>query len=214
MDTRAYRSKIGRLPFALRNELNERIRDGEVGTKLVAWLNSTKEFKAVQKAEKCEPINAQNLTEWRGAGYKAWLADQDKSAWLRGATDLALMIAQQTGGSAADIGTQIAAGQMVNLLESADEETLPELAKALAKIRSEETKAKKVGLDAEKNTLDRERLNLDTAKYQRETCKLFIEWRKNKQALEIADDRALDSDAKTEALGKLMFGDLWRPTQK
>lgn len=214
MDTRAYRSKIGRLPFALRNELNERIRDGEVGTKLVAWLNGTKEFKALQKAEKCDPINAQNLTEWRGAGYKAWLADQDKSSWLRGATDLALLIAQTTGGSAADIGTQIAAGQMVNLLESADKETLPELAKALSKIRGEETKAKKVDLDAQKVALDRERLDLDVAKYQRETCNLFIEFCKKKQALAIVEDRGLDADAKTNALGQVLFGELWSGSKK
>jgi len=214
MDTRAYRSKIGRLPFALRNELNERIRDGEVGTRLVAWLNTTKEFKAVQRTEKCDPINAQNLTEWRGAGYKAWLADQEKSAWMRGAAELARTIAVATGGSAADIGTQIAAGQILNLLESADEELLPELTKAVAKIKSEETKARKVGLDAEKLALDRERLDLDTNKFQRDTCKLFLDWCKKKQALVIADDRALDSDAKTEALGQLMFGDLWRGSKK
>ena len=39
MTTRCYRSKIGRLPFAVRNELNERIRDGEGGPAILAWLN-------------------------------------------------------------------------------------------------------------------------------------------------------------------------------
>ncbi len=35
MTTRCYRSKIGRLPFAVRNELNERIRDGAQGLSLI-----------------------------------------------------------------------------------------------------------------------------------------------------------------------------------
>ena len=43
MNTRCYRSKIGRLPFAVRNELNERIRDGAQGAELLDWLNGLKE---------------------------------------------------------------------------------------------------------------------------------------------------------------------------
>ena len=47
MTTRCYRSKIGRLPFAMRNELNERIRDGEGGPAILAWLNAEKATRRV-----------------------------------------------------------------------------------------------------------------------------------------------------------------------
>ena len=47
MNTRCYRSKIGRLPFAIRNELNERIRDGAQGAEILEWLNGLKETKRI-----------------------------------------------------------------------------------------------------------------------------------------------------------------------
>ena len=76
MNTRCYRSKIGRLPFAIRNELNERIRDGAQGPELLEWLNGLKETRKVlremggqrsvsERAASAAPINAQNLTDWR-----------------------------------------------------------------------------------------------------------------------------------------------------
>ena len=47
MTTRCYRSKIGRLPFAVRNELNERIRDGAQGAEILDWLNGLKETRKI-----------------------------------------------------------------------------------------------------------------------------------------------------------------------
>src|SRR4051812_39971876 len=43
--------KIARLPEDLRQELNERLCDGEAGTSLVAWLNGLPEVQAVMAAE-------------------------------------------------------------------------------------------------------------------------------------------------------------------
>jgi len=40
--------KIARLPRSIRTTLNNRIEDGEPGTKLVQWLNSLDEVKEVQ----------------------------------------------------------------------------------------------------------------------------------------------------------------------
>ena len=47
MTTRCYRSKIGRLPFAVRNELNERIRDDAQGAEILDWLNGLKETRKI-----------------------------------------------------------------------------------------------------------------------------------------------------------------------
>ena len=79
MNTRCYRSKIGRLPFAVRNELNERIRDGAQGAELLDWLNGLKETRKILREQKSGPINAQNLTDWRSSGYRDWLDDQDRA---------------------------------------------------------------------------------------------------------------------------------------
>ena len=56
--------KIARLPHMVREELNRRIRDGEEGKKLVAWLNGLPKVKAVVAAEfGGKPISEQNLSE-------------------------------------------------------------------------------------------------------------------------------------------------------
>ena len=43
--------KIARLPLDIREQLNRRLQDGEIGKELVVWLNSVPEVQAVLKAE-------------------------------------------------------------------------------------------------------------------------------------------------------------------
>jgi hypothetical protein len=70
--------KIARLPRAVREELNHRLRDGEEGKKLVTWLNGLPEVKAVVAAEfSGKPIREQNLSEWKKRGYRDWVAHQE-----------------------------------------------------------------------------------------------------------------------------------------
>jgi hypothetical protein len=67
--------KIGRLPVAVREELNRRMENGDQGGHLLAWLNSLPEVQAVVEAEfEDKPIRKQNLSEWRKGGYQKWLA--------------------------------------------------------------------------------------------------------------------------------------------
>src|SRR5262245_30416762 len=69
----ARNGKIARLPFSIREELNQRLNDGDGGEPLLEWLNS---LEAVQKVVverfKGVPIGAQNLTEWRQGGFVDW----------------------------------------------------------------------------------------------------------------------------------------------
>jgi hypothetical protein len=70
--------KIARLPRAVRERLNRRLRDGEEGKKLVVWLNELPEVKAVLAAEfGGKPIREQNLSEWKKGGYRDWLTHQE-----------------------------------------------------------------------------------------------------------------------------------------
>jgi hypothetical protein len=70
--------KIARLPRALREQLNRRLRNGEEGKKLVVWLNDVPEVKAILAAEfGGKAIREQNLSEWRKGGYREWLAHQE-----------------------------------------------------------------------------------------------------------------------------------------
>ena len=72
------KGKIARLPHAVREELNQRLQNGESGTQLLAWLNSHPETQRVL-AESFDgrPINHPNLTAWRSGGFKDWLAGRE-----------------------------------------------------------------------------------------------------------------------------------------
>jgi len=216
MNTRCYRSKIGRLPFAVRNELNERIRDGAQGAELLDWLNGLKETKRILRemgssrgAGPSGPVNAQNLTDWRSTGYKDWLEDQNDADRIRRVAELSHTIATAAGGSAAGVACNIATAKIMDALQSADEDQIADLSKALVALRSGENAAQKVALAEEKNALAKEQLELSRAKFERDTTRLFIKWAQSKDALALATDKHLGSDEKTERLGRLMFGDLW-----
>ena len=209
MTTRCYRSKIGRLPFAIRNELNERIRDGAGGSEILAWLNGLPSTRKIIRELKSGDINAQNLTDWRSSGYRDWLEDQCQADRIRRLAEISQTLASAAGGNAAGVGCNIATAKIMDALESADEEQVADLAKALVQLRAGENAAQKVALAEEKNAIQKEQLELSRAKFERDTARLFVKWAQNKDALSIATDRKLGGDEKTERLGRLMFGDLW-----
>ena len=209
MTTRCYRSKIGRLPFAIRNELNERIRDGVGGSEILAWLNGLPSTRKIIRELKAGEINAQNLTDWRSSGYRDWLEDQCQADRIRRLAEISQTLASAAGGNAAGVGCNIATAKIMDALESADEEQVADLAKALVQLRAGENAAQKVALAEEKNAIQKEQLELSRAKFERDTARLFVKWAQNKDALSIATDRKLGGDEKTERLGRLMFGDLW-----
>lgn len=209
MNTRCYRSKIGRLPFAIRNELNERIRDGAQGSDLLIWLNGLKETKKILRELKSSIVNAQNLTDWRSTGYKDWLEDQNDADRIRRLAEVSQTLAAAAGGNVAGVGCSIATAKIMDALESADDDKIADLSTALVKLRASENAAQKVALAEEKNAIQKEQLELSRAKFERDTARLFVKWAQNRDALSIATDKRLGSDEKTERLGRLMFGDLW-----
>jgi hypothetical protein len=213
--TRYYRSKIGRLPFAIRNELNERIRDGATGSDLLDWLNASKEFKAVMKSEKCGALNAQNLTDWRTTGYADWLKDQGESDRIRSIAEKSMSLVAASGSDPSTVAARIAAASLIDLVATFDDpKQLNEASRSIAALRNAELSHEKNQLSRQKLSMDAESLALDQAKFQRSTCEMFIRWYDSKQARSIAEDKSVDVAAKTEKLGKLMFGDLWTPPKK
>src|SRR6266436_6472801 len=46
IDIMSHKGKIARLPLAIREQLNRRLQDGEIGRDLVVWLNSAPEVQA------------------------------------------------------------------------------------------------------------------------------------------------------------------------
>jgi len=69
--------KIARLPLAIRQQLNQRLQNGEQGKLLVQWLNGLPEVQAILSAQfNGQPISEPNLTAWRQGGYRDWEEEQ------------------------------------------------------------------------------------------------------------------------------------------
>ncbi len=70
--------KIARLPHHLRDQLNQRLHNGEPGVDLIKWLNQLPEVQAIL-AEHFNgvPISPQNLSEWNNGGFLDWLTTQE-----------------------------------------------------------------------------------------------------------------------------------------
>lgn len=69
--------KIARLPRTMRDTLNVRLQEGEPGPELLAWLNAEPAVQAVLTAQfKGQPVNAQNLSDWRRGGHALWCQQQ------------------------------------------------------------------------------------------------------------------------------------------
>jgi len=81
-------SKIARLPHSVREELNQRLHNGEIGRTLLPWVNNLPETKKIlAELFNSKPITHQNLSEWRRAGYEDWLMHQQRIAWFENLGD-------------------------------------------------------------------------------------------------------------------------------
>jgi hypothetical protein len=76
--------KIARLPRHLRDELNQRLDDGEQGKDLVQWLNGLEEVKDILASDFAgRPVNEQNLSDWKQGGFRDWQRQQERSDSVR-----------------------------------------------------------------------------------------------------------------------------------
>jgi len=214
--------KIARLPLAIREELNMRLRDNESGQTLLEWLNGEEVVKQVlAKSFNGEPISDANLSLWRSGGFEDWMKDQGEVRKIEKLGELSLRLAQAAGGRMSKGFLAVAVGKIHEALEEGqsvefDEKGKPaitgvgvdKLAKALASIAKIEQDDERLQLDKSKHGLDQEKLTLDKKRFQRETTELFIEFSKDEKAKEIATSD-MAADTKLEALGKHLFGDAW-----
>ena len=80
---RTHISKIARLPAAIREQLNRRLHNGELGKTILAWLNELPETKKILgDIFAGKAVTHQNLSEWRRGGYQDWLLHQQRLEWF------------------------------------------------------------------------------------------------------------------------------------
>jgi len=203
--------KIARLPRAIRDQLNRRLDDGEPGTRLVEWLNGLPEVQAVVAAEfGGKPIREQNLSEWKGGGYREWLAHQEALALARDlAGDTAEYQALEGPPLTDKLALWLAARYLVasRVFQTSDSEqnwrVLRELCADIVELRRGDHRAERL-------RLERQRLEFDQAQASKNLKEQFYEWAIDPDIREQICRGFKSRAEQIEMLGKFMFGDDWR----
>ena len=102
--------KIARLPKTIRNELDQRLDNGQRGPELLAWLNAQPEVRQILKEQFGDrPITPQNLSEWRQGGHQDWLHRRE-------AGEVAARLLEQSGTFSETAGNGSTSDHLANLL--------------------------------------------------------------------------------------------------
>ena len=159
------KGKIARLPHAIRNDLNRRIRDNQTAAVILLWLNALPEVKNILAASfSGEPISDQNLSNWRAGGYQDWLKNEDRMEQIRALSELSADMAAASGTTTADTACEIAGGRILEVLESLPQDDLAKILPALTALRNAQTgkilaeaARQRAGVSAEALELDRKK---------------------------------------------------------
>jgi len=152
--------KIARLPHEVRDTLNERLQDGEVGRELVDWLNGLPEVKRVLD-EKFggRPISEQNLSDWRKGGYVDWERHQESLGLVESLAEQCTELDEGADGMevsdrlAVVVAAELARAVKSMLSEAADPEKhwegLEKAVKLLTALRRGDHRARRVAMQRE-----------------------------------------------------------------
>jgi hypothetical protein len=199
----ARKGKIASLPAQIREEVNQRLHNGEQAPQILPWLNAHPDvLRVLDDRWGEEPVTPNNLSEWRRGGYKDWLARNEKVSALKTLSDFSLNAARAAGGSMTEGALAIAGGRILELLEAAVEaKTIDkDLIEALIAVR-----AKEIDRDIVLQQRDRQ-LALEETKFRRQTAELFLEFYEDEKAREIAESNR-PPDVKVQDMVQVMFGE-------
>lgn len=118
------RSKIGRLPERIRNELNQRLLEGQTGPKILAWLNSIPEAAQViaemptAGGKTVCAFDDKNLSSWRNGSYARWRQRRERLAEQREMASYSLKLAKAAGGDMAAGPAALVASELLDLMET------------------------------------------------------------------------------------------------
>lgn len=113
--------KIGRLPAAVRSEVNQMIRDNRTADSIIAYL---------VKSEGVKGVSPQNISSWKKHGYQEWLRRQERIERMQGRREFAeklVTIEGKDAGSALSLPSEASAVLAVDLIQEVLEEFNPDL---------------------------------------------------------------------------------------
>jgi hypothetical protein len=214
------KGKIASLPAQIREEVNQRLHNGEQAPQILPWLNSNADvLRVLDDRWGEEPVTANNLSEWRRGGFKDWLARNDRVHAIRTLSGYSLELAKASGGNISEGAAAVAGGRILELIErAADAEgaatdkdgnpvfELGTLIESLVSLRSAEIQQKRTDQrDIVLQQRDRQ-LALEETKFRRQTAELFLEFYEDEKAREIAESNR-PPDVKVQDMVQVMFGE-------
>jgi hypothetical protein len=205
----ARKGKIESIPWDIRREVHQRLLDGQTGSQILPWLNALNPVrKVLDRSFASVDVSDENLSNFRDGPHREWLRRHEREQHIRSLTEYAHQLAEAAGGSMSTGAQAIAAGRLLEVMETGafEEEDLSDLVSAIASLR-------KLELSTEKQRLQERRLDqqsraqdLDEKKFQVRTCELFLTWYQDEEARRVASG-AEEKTVKVEKLRQMMFGE-------
>jgi hypothetical protein len=206
--------KIARLPHTIREALNRRLMDGHPAAGILTWLNGFKPVQEILAAQfNGQPINKQNLSNWRHSGYQQWLEDNKIYNQLRRRSRYAARLARADRGIIHGAGA-IVSDQILGWAESftAQKPSPEELGKIVAVLapllRASHGKTR-LRYEKRRLNLKDEHLTLLWDIHQRDVVAIGRRLLSDEQAKEIAQT-PFNNAIQIELLGRRLFGKSWQ----
>ena len=186
---KANKSKIGRLPWKVRNKLNEMLRDGICYADVLKWLNTH-----VKPPEK--EITLSNISDWRKTGYQAWRAERKETDYLRGLAEKSYAIADATGGNPAEVAARLISEHILQIMAKLkadggeNVELFSQFTKAVAMLNASATENRKLDIQNRRAELKEEELRFTKAKFKTQLAEKFLKWMEDQEVVSIAKSGA------------------------
>lgn len=213
----ALRSKIARLPYRLREDINTRLHDGAEGQPILDWLNAQPEVMAMDS-----PINHQNLSVWRNTGYQDWLKDRMAVEGIRAKSELCLRLAEAGGADIATGAAAVMGGRLMEVLEDSkafdiyDDESLGRIkiiTDSIAKMQGGAIQLKRAQVAEEQVNLRRQKAEIEERSMRLAEQKFMLDAGKRLRELALSGEiqaivgGTANADEQVDLLMRKMFGD-------
>lgn len=190
-----YRSKIFGLPFAIREELNRRLLNGQRGPEILPWLNQ-------HRPEGMSEINADNLSTWRNSGYPDWLEEQNRLDMIRQNAERVRRELDAGGTSPLDEASLQIAAALADLARKNPEDAM-DITRQVVMLKNAFQNDAALEIKRDRAKISAEALALEKEKLRMKTAEALLDLVKRQDVLDIARGNQPDSEKISALVGYL-----------
>ena len=199
--------KLGRLPWAVKRELHNQLRDAVPGPEILRWLHDQPPVREMlDKQWQGRPITPQNLSDYRGsAEYGKWLQSLERLEVSKEKSKFVMGLAAEAGLDLMDAADALVVSRLLEDLEEADGDDAINLMRTLASFRKGGNARALLDVRREELKLNLKRTELDREKMEKQTVAHFMKFARTPEAQAILDN-GKPKTVQMDLLHALMFG--------